>query len=95
MKYFLSIPILFTAFSGTFIQAQTNDSIKGKIREEYSVERLLKNSITINPASQMNARKYNITTFRLFTENSDTPNQLKQNGKGVNLWGGSPHLTGS
>lgn len=87
MKYFLSIPILFTALSGTFIHAQTNDSIKGKIREEYSAERLLKNSITINPASQMNARKYNITTFRLFTENSDTPNQLKQKGKGFNLWG--------
>jgi hypothetical protein len=87
MKYFLSISILFTSLFGAGFQAQVNDTIIEKIHEEYSYERLLKNSINVNPASHMGARKYNITTFSVFTENSDTPNQLKQKGTGKNLWG--------
>lgn len=87
MKHFLSIPILFISLLGTPVQAQKNDTITGKIHEEYSYERLLKNSININPASHRGARKYNITTFRILTESTDTPNQLKQKGTGKNLWG--------
>jgi hypothetical protein len=87
MKHFLSISILLIAFSGIKIQAQINDTIIEKVREEYSYERLIKNSITINPASHAGARKYSITTFNVFTENSKAPNQLQQKGKGKNLWG--------
>ncbi|RXM41387.1 hypothetical protein BOQ62_01035 [Chryseobacterium sp. CH21] len=87
MKYFLSISILLTSFSGITMHAQINDTIKEKVREEYSFERLIKNSITLNPASYAGARKYSITNFNVFTEKSNTPNQLQQKGKGKNLWG--------
>lgn len=87
MKYFLSISTLLISLSGIKLQAQVNDSIIGKIREKYSYERLVKNSITANPASQTGARKYSITTFNVLTENSNTPQQIQQKGKGKNLWG--------
>ncbi|MFZ4928205.1 DUF6850 family outer membrane beta-barrel protein [Chryseobacterium sp. Mn2064] len=87
MRHFLSISILFSSLFGIHIQGQINDSVTGKIRERYSYERILKNSITINPASQLGARKYNMTTFNVFTENSNTPNELQQKGKGRSLWG--------
>ncbi|WP_079241412.1 DUF6850 family outer membrane beta-barrel protein [Chryseobacterium indologenes] len=87
MKYFLSISILFSSFSGIRMHAQINDTITEKVREEYSFERLIKNSITINPASYSGARKYSSTIFNVLTEKSNTPNQLQQKGKGINLWG--------
>ncbi|AZA85195.1 hypothetical protein C1637_21505 [Chryseobacterium lactis] len=87
MKYFLSLSTLFLFLSGTYLHAQTNDTIVEKIREEYSYERLLKKEITVNPASMQGARKYSITTMALFTQNNDTPNEIQQKGKGKNLWG--------
>ena len=87
MKYFLSISILLISFSSVKLHAQITDTITEKVREEYSFERLIKNSITTNPASYAEARKYGITTFNVFTEKSNTPNQLQQKGKGKNLWG--------
>ncbi|MGE8513986.1 MAG: hypothetical protein ACN6N7_14905, partial [Chryseobacterium culicis] len=76
MKYFLSISILLISFSGVKLHAQINDTIIEKVREEYSFERLIKNSITLNPASYNAARKHSITTFNVFTEKSNTPSQL-------------------
>jgi hypothetical protein len=87
MKYFLSISILLLSFSGAKLHAQANDTIIEKVREEYSFERLIKNNIMLNPASYAGGRKYSITTFNVFTEKSNTPNQLQQKGKGKNLWG--------
>lgn len=87
MKYFLSISILLFFFSGIKMHAQINDTIIEKVREEYSFERLIKNSITINPASYSGTRKYSSTIFNVLTEKSNTPNQLQQKGQGKNLWG--------
>lgn len=87
MKYFLSISVLLISFSSVKLHAQITDTITEKVREEYSFERLIKNSITTNPASYAEARKYGITTFNVFAEKSNTPNQLQQKGKGKNLWG--------
>ncbi len=87
MKYFLSISILLISFSSVKLRAQITDTITEKVREEYSFERLIKNSITTNPASYSEAGKYGITTFKVFAEKSNTPNQLQQKGNGKNLWG--------
>ena len=87
MKYFLSILILPALSFNVKLHAQENDTIMKKIREEYSYERILKNSINSNPSNMLGARKYSITTFSLFTQNSDTPNEIQQKGKGKNLWG--------
>ncbi|MGH1516719.1 DUF6850 family outer membrane beta-barrel protein [Chryseobacterium sp. JK1] len=87
MKHFLSISILLLSLSGAQIQGQINDSITGKIREQYSYERILKNNIIINPASQPGDRKYNFTTFNVFTKTNNTPNEIQQKGKGKNEWG--------
>ncbi|MCJ7935820.1 MAG: hypothetical protein MUW56_19885 [Chryseobacterium sp.] len=87
MKYSRSILVCFILLLGTKFQAQVNDTIMEKIREEYSFERKLKNNINTNPASHMGARKYSITTFSVMTEDHDTPNALQQKGKGKSVWG--------
>lgn len=87
MKYFRSIFIIAITMSTTKLQAQEHDTIKEKIREEYNAERLFKSNINVNPANNTEARKHSITTFSLFSETHDTPNALKQKGKGKNLWG--------
>lgn len=87
MKHFQSILILPTLFLGAKMYAQDNDSIMKTVREEYSYERIFKNSINSNPANMLGSRKYRITVFNIFTQNSDTPNELQQKGKGTSLWG--------
>lgn len=91
MKKFRSIFFLFTALFSTPFHAQVNDTIMEKVREEYSYERLFKHDLNSNPANRLGARKYNITTFKLITENTDTPNEIQQKGKGKNLWGAEAH----
>ncbi|MCT2561935.1 DUF6850 family outer membrane beta-barrel protein [Chryseobacterium herbae] len=87
MKNFRSLLSLSALLFCVKFQAQVNDSIMGKVREEYSYERLLKENLNTNPANKLGARKYSVTTFRLLTENTDTPNEIQQKGKGKNLWG--------
>lgn len=87
MKYFLSISALLTSLLTTNLHGQINDTIIEKVREEYSYERLLKNTLIVNPANTSGVRKYSITTFNLFSKNDDTPNEVQQKGKGSNLWG--------
>ncbi|MGU3374917.1 DUF6850 family outer membrane beta-barrel protein [Chryseobacterium sp. M5A1_1a] len=87
MKNFLSIPILLISLFSAKTNAQINDTIVEKIHEEYSPERLFKSKINVNPASNINARKYSITTFNLFSEINNTPSEIQQKGKGKNLWG--------
>ncbi|KFF23430.1 DUF6850 family outer membrane beta-barrel protein [Chryseobacterium vrystaatense] len=91
MKNFRSILFLLTTLTGAAFQAQVNDTIMEKVREEYSYERLFKNNLTSNPANMHGARKYSITTFKLVTEHTDTPNEIQQKGKGKNLWGAEAH----
>ncbi|MET3036089.1 DUF6850 family outer membrane beta-barrel protein [Chryseobacterium sp. NRRL B-14859] len=87
MKHFLSLFILFLVSSGTQLRGQITDTLMAKVREEYNDERLLKSSINSNPANMTGARKYNMTTFRLATETTDTPNEIQQKGKGKKIWG--------
>lgn len=87
MKYFQSILILPVLFLSSELYAQDNDTIMKKIREEYSYERMLKNSINTNPANRLGSRKYQITVFNIFNQNNDTPNEIQQKGKGKDFWG--------
>ncbi|REC63874.1 hypothetical protein DRF65_03995 [Chryseobacterium pennae] len=87
MKHFQSILILPVLFLCSEMHAQDNDTIMKKIHEEYSYERSLKSSINSNPANVLGSRKYDITVFNIFTQNSDTPNEIQQKGKGKNIWG--------
>ncbi|REC44074.1 DUF6850 family outer membrane beta-barrel protein [Chryseobacterium pennipullorum] len=87
MKYFLSIPILLISLFGTVVKAQANDTITAKIREEYSYERLFKNTVNANPSTRLGAGKYSLTAFSVWAETKDTPLQLKQKGNGQHLWG--------
>ncbi|HAY3536193.1 DUF6850 family outer membrane beta-barrel protein [Elizabethkingia anophelis] len=93
MKYSLSLLLLSVFLVGTKLSAQSNDTIVRKVYEEYSPERLLKNTVNINPANYMGARKYSITTFSLSTENANTPYELQQKGKGKSIWGAETHTT--
>lgn len=93
MKYSLSLLLLSVFLVGTKLSAQSNDTIVQKVYEEYSPERLLKNTVNINPANYMGARKYSITTFSLSTENANTPYELQQKGKGKSIWGAETHAT--
>lgn len=87
MKHFQSILILPVLFLSSELYAQDNDTIMKKIREEYSYERMLKNSINNNPANRLGSRKYQLTVYNIFTLNNDTPNEIQQKGNGKNLWG--------
>lgn len=87
MKHFQSILILPILFLSTEMYAQDNDTIMKKIHEEYSYERMLKNNINTNPANILGSRKYQMTVFNIFTQNNDTPNEIRQKGKEQNLWG--------
>ncbi|PIF46666.1 hypothetical protein CLU96_3705 [Chryseobacterium sp. 52] len=91
MKNFHSIIFLLTSLFSAAFQAQISDTIMEKVREEYSGQRMFRNSINSNPANISGARKYNITTFKLTTEMTDTPNEIQQKGKGQTLWGAEAH----
>ena len=93
MNHFLSLSLLFVSLLSVKLDAQSNDSLMQKVSEEHNVERQLKNTININPANYMGARKYSITTFRLVAETADTPYELQQKGKGKNYWGAETHTS--